>query len=74
LTLLQKTTLGLLIGYVIWEIAVQIWIRQLPPSDPVIRADLIFIYPILLLFIFLSIWQYVHLKNKDLMNRKEIDL
>ena len=63
MTLLQKITLGLLIGYVIWEIAVRVWMSQLPPSDPVIRADLVFIYPILLVFVLLSVWQYVRGKK-----------
>jgi hypothetical protein len=59
MTRLQKVTLGLLIGYVVWELVVRVWMSQLPPSDPVIRADLIFIYPILLIFIFLSLRQYL---------------
>ncbi len=63
MTRLQKVTLGLLFGYVIWEIAVRVWMSQLPPSDPVIRADLIFIYPMLLVFILLSLWQYVRSKK-----------
>ena len=59
MTRIQKVTLGLLIGYVIWEIVVRVWMSQLPPSDPVIRADLILIYPILLVFILLSLWQFI---------------
>lgn len=65
MTRLQKVTLGLLIGYAIWEIAVRVWMRQLPPSDPVIRADLVFIYPILLILILLSLWQYVRGKKNS---------
>ena len=71
MTRLQKVTLGLLFGYVIWEIAVRVWMSQLPPSDPVIRADLIFIYPILFVFILLSVWQYARSKKKTSNELKE---
>jgi hypothetical protein len=55
---IQRITVSLLTGYVFWEIAIWIWSRSLPPNDPIIRADLIFIYPMLLLFISLSLYQY----------------
>jgi len=58
-TSIQRITIALLIGYLFWEIAVWFWRQKLPPSDPVIRADLIFIYPILIIFIAISLYQYV---------------
>ncbi|MCB0729251.1 MAG: hypothetical protein KDD00_17440 [Ignavibacteriae bacterium] len=59
LTKIQKVTLLFIILYVVWEIAVQIWARSLPSGDPVIRADLIFIYPVLLIMIIISIVQLI---------------
>lgn len=55
---IQRITLALLIGYVFWEIGIWIWARKLPDHDPVLRVDLVVIYPILLLFIFISIYQH----------------
>lgn len=57
-SLIQRITVSLLIGYLFWEIAVRIWSWSLPSNGPLIRADLIFIYPMLLLFVSLSIYQY----------------
>lgn len=57
-THIQRITVSLLIGYVFWEIAVWVWSSSLPPNDPIIRADLIFIYPFLLLLVSLSLYQY----------------
>lgn len=54
---IQRITVALLIGYIIWEIGIWFWIRELPPSDPVIRIDLVVLYPVLLLFVFLSVYQ-----------------
>lgn len=62
LTRIQKTTLVLLFFYGIWEIAVWIWSKSLPDGDPVIRADLFLIYPVILVFIIISIIQFI--KNK----------
>ena len=66
LTVIQKTTIILIILYIFWEIAVKVWERSLPPSDPVIRADLIFIYPLLLSFIVISLFQLIYrlVKNR----------
>ena len=58
LSSIQRITVALIIGYIFWEIGIWMWLRKLPPHDPVIRVDLIFIYPVLLLFIFVSGYQY----------------
>lgn len=56
---IQRVTVALLIGYIFWEMGIWIWKRELPPSDPLIRIDLVFIYPVLLLLVFLSVYQYL---------------
>lgn len=60
LTLFQKITISLLVVYVIWEIVVQIWAQS--EETPIIRVDLIFIYPVLLLFILISMYHYFRKK------------
>jgi len=55
---IQRITVVLFIGYVFWELGIWIWARNLPPHDPIIRVDLVIIYPLLLLFIFISAYQY----------------
>ena len=59
LTKIQKTTIALIILYIIWEIAVKIWERGLPPYDPVIRVDLVLIYPVLGVMIIISLIQLI---------------
>ena len=63
LTKIQKLTLFFVIAYIVWEIAVYFWSSNLPKSDPVIRADLVFIYPLLAVFLGISIYQFV--KSKE---------
>ena len=65
LTVVQKITLLAIVAYIIWEIAVQQWANDLPPSDPVIRADLILIIPILAILIIISLIQFIRRRNKD---------
>lgn len=55
---LQRITIVLLIGYVFWEIGIWFWKRSLPESDPLIRVDLVVIYPILVTFCLISLYQY----------------
>jgi len=55
---IQRVTAVLFIGYIFYEIGIWIWAKKLPPNDPIIRVDLILIYPILLLLIFISVYQY----------------
>ncbi len=56
---IQRLTIAMLLGYLFWEIGIWIWARKIPASDPIIRVDLIFIYPFLLVLIILSIYQYI---------------
>ena len=58
-TRIQKITIALFLGYVIWEIAVYFWSLSLPAHDPIIRGDLVLIIPVLFLFLAISIYQYV---------------
>ena len=55
---IQRLTVALLIGYLFWEMGIWIWAKKLPPHDPIIRVDLVIIYPLLLLFIIISVYQY----------------
>lgn len=57
MTKTQKATLILLLTYLIWEVVVQIWSRN--EEGPIIRADLILIYPILGIMIILSLYQLI---------------
>lgn len=54
----QRVTIVMLIAYVFWEIGIWIWSRNIPPGDPLIRVDLIFIYPFLLILMIASVYQY----------------
>jgi hypothetical protein len=56
MTKIQKTTIALIIVYTVWETSVQYWAKD--ETTAVIRVDLIIIYPILLVLILISIWQY----------------
>jgi hypothetical protein len=58
LTRIQKITISLIIAYAIWEISIWIWLNSLPEYDPIIRVDLLIIYPVLIVFIIISIFQY----------------
>ncbi len=59
LTKVQIATLFLVIAYIIWEIYVRIWSNSQPEGGgAVIRVDLLIIYPILLVLIIISIYQY----------------
>jgi hypothetical protein len=57
MTRIQKITLVLILAAILWEIAVRTWMRSLPESDPVIRADLFFIITLLAVFITISVIQ-----------------
>lgn len=54
---IQKITVIVWLVYFIWEFSVWEWAKDLPPYDPVIRVDLIFIYPILAFLSGISIYQ-----------------
>ncbi len=62
LTKLQIATIILFIIYLIWEVTVQLWGSSV--EGPIIRVDLVLIYPFLLLMIILLVIQRIR-KNKD---------
>ncbi|WFD10358.1 hypothetical protein [Tepidibacter hydrothermalis] len=62
ITKTQITTIIFLISYGIWEFYVARWAAT--ESGPIIRVDLVVIYPILILFIFLSLGQLFKRKNR----------
>ncbi|MCF6222612.1 MAG: hypothetical protein L3J34_02675 [Flavobacteriaceae bacterium] len=58
-TKIQKATLFLIITYLFWELSVWYWSRSQPPEGgAIIRVDLIIIYPVLLVLILVSAFQY----------------
>ncbi len=59
LTKIQKATLLLIVLYLVWEIIVRIWASMEPPEGALIRADLIFIYPVLIIMIIISLVQLI---------------
>ena len=64
LTVIQIITIVALLAYLIWEIAVNQWAKNLPESDPVIRADYLIIIPVLGILILISIIQFIRGKNR----------
>lgn len=63
ITKIQIATLILIIAYFIWEISVWQWSQTLTAPGPIIRVDLILIYPMLLVLIVLSIIQLIKKKK-----------
>ncbi|WP_206458747.1 hypothetical protein [Anaerovorax sp. IOR16] len=61
-TKIQILTLVFLVFYVIWEINVDRWLTTV--LGPIIRIDLIFVYPILIVLISISIYQMEKKSNK----------
>jgi len=57
MTKFQKITIILIIAYAIWEIIVHLWASS-THVDNVIRVDLVIIYPILIIMILISVYQY----------------
>ncbi len=59
LTKIQIITSFLIVAYFIWELFVWFWVRGQPESGgAIIRVDLVIIYPILLVLLIISIYQY----------------
>ena len=56
MTKTQKVTLWLMALYLVWEASVQYWAKD--ETTAVIRVDLIMIYPVLLVLVLISAWQY----------------
>jgi hypothetical protein len=64
LTKLQWVTLAALLAYLVYEfVLIPRWEATLPESDPVIRADIFLIYPILLILIAISVIQFFRKNN-----------
>jgi len=59
LTRIQLITVIALVAYGIWEIVVRQWAKSLPDGDPVIRADLVFILPVLAILVVISLIQLI---------------
>jgi len=58
-TKVQIATIVLIIAYIIWEIYVKVWSKSQPEGGgAVIRVDLMIIYPILVILIIISLYQY----------------
>lgn len=58
ITKFQIVTLVAFAAYLFYEfVLVRRWASSLPESDPIIRADLIFIYPVLALLALVSLYQ-----------------
>ncbi|MGB5402915.1 MAG: hypothetical protein WBN13_02975 [Robiginitalea sp.] len=63
LTKIQWVTLVAILVYLIYEfIMIPRWEATLPESDPVIRADIFLIYPVLLILILISVFQFFRKK------------
>jgi len=60
MTKIQIATIFLIIAYFIWELFVWFWANgQTENGGAIIRVDLMVIYPILMVFIIISIYQYL---------------
>jgi hypothetical protein len=57
MTRIQKLTVGLIVAYLIWELIV--FLSSKKQAGPVIRADLLVIYPVLLILIIISVIQWL---------------
>jgi len=60
MTKTQIATLVLLATYLIWEIVVQLWSRT--EEGPIIRVDLLIIYPVLIMLAISSVYQIMRKK------------
>lgn len=57
MTKVQISTIVLIIAYAIWELYVQKWAAS-TNEDNMIRVDLVIIYPIIIIMIIISLYQY----------------
>ena len=60
MTKTQIATLVLLATYLIWEVMVQVWSGT--AEDPIIRVDLLIIYPVLIMLAISSVYQIMRKK------------
>ncbi len=61
MTKVQWITIILIIAYIIWEFIVQRWAAS-THEDNMIRVDLVIIYPVLIIMIIISVYQYFKTK------------
>jgi hypothetical protein len=72
MTKTQITTNILFVLYGLWEILVQIWELRSENSGPIIRVDLLIIYPVLLILIIISTIQFIKKRNREKLKNKSI--
>ena len=65
-TKIQIVTIFLIFAYFIWELVIWFWARSEDINGAIIRVDLLIIYPVLLVFIIISIYQLF--KKQKLLN------
>jgi len=70
MTKTQITTNILFVLYALWEILVQIWELRSENSGPIIRVDLLIIYPVLLILIIISTIQFIKKRNRENIKQK----
>jgi hypothetical protein len=70
MTKTQITTNILFVLYALWEILVQIWELRSENSGPIIRVDLLIIYPVLLILIIISTIQFIKKRNRKNIKQK----
>jgi hypothetical protein len=61
MTKTQITTIILFAIYVVWEIIVQLWAKT--EGGPIIRVDLLIIYPVLMILLIISLYQGIRTKK-----------
>ncbi len=65
LTVMQWVTIVAILAYLVYEFYfVAQWEKSLPEGDPVIRADLPFIWGILLILIVISVFQFIRKRKR----------
>ncbi len=63
ITIIQWLTIGSIVLYLLWEYYfLADWKAE--TSGPLIRVDLLLIYPLILVGIIISLWQLLKRKNK----------
>ena len=64
LTKVQWVTLGLILFYLIWEFVILAsWKAE--TEGPLLRVDLLLMYPLIVIMVIISIWQYLKKSRKS---------
>lgn len=64
LTKVQWVTIGLIVFYLLWEFVILAsWKAE--TEGPLIRVDLLLIYPLIVIMVIISIWQYLKKSRKS---------